>query len=335
MKAAVLDSPGPVETGPLHIREVPIPEPGPGRVRLRVRVCGVCHTDLHTVEGDLDLPRLPLVPGHQIVGTVDAVGPDVEIVGLGERVGVTWLYSACGECAYCRRGLENLCDRARFTGLHADGGYAEYTVVPAAYVHRLPSGFSDLEAAPLLCAGVIGYRSLRLSGIRPGEKLGLYGFGASAHVCIQIARYHGCEVYVFTRSEEHRRHARELGAVWTGDARDTPPVELDAAVTFAPVGRIVPEALRVLRKGGTLAVNAVHLTPIPEMSYSLVYFERTLRSVANCTRRDARELLELAARIPLHTDIESYPLAEANRALERVKRSEVRGAAVLQVGTRA
>ncbi|NOY80615.1 MAG: zinc-dependent alcohol dehydrogenase family protein [Kiritimatiellaeota bacterium] len=332
MKAAVLDSPGPIETGPLQVREIPAPSPGPGQVRLRVRVCGVCHTDLHTVEGDLELPRLPLIPGHQIVGTVDAVGPGVEAVGPGERVGVTWLYSSCGECGYCRRGLENLCDRVRFTGLHADGGYAEYAVVPAAFVHRLPAGFPDLEAAPLLCAGVIGYRSLRLSGVRPGERLGLYGFGASAHVCIQIARYWGCEVYVFTRSEEHRRHARELGAVWTGEARDTPPAELDAAVTFAPVGWIVPEALRVLRKGGTLAVNAVHLTPIPELPYSRIYFEKTLRSVANCTRRDARELLDLAVRMGLRTDVESYPLAEANQVLERLKRSEVRGAAVLQVG---
>lgn len=333
MRAMVLKRPGPVETHPLDLLDLPRPEPGPGAVRIRVSVCGVCHTDLHTVEGDLELPRLPLIPGHQIVGVVDAVGPDVEEPTVGERVGVTWLFSACGECDFCRQGQENLCDQAQFTGLHAHGGYAEYVTVPAPYVHRLPPNFPDIEAAPLLCAGVIGYRSLRLSEVRPGQRLGLYGFGASAHVCIQIARYWGCEVYVFTRGEEHRRHARELGAAWTGDAREDAPAALDAAITFAPVGWIIPEALRALRRGGTLAVNAVHLTPIPELDYSRIYFEKTLRSVANCTRQDARELLVLAAEVPLHTDVEAYPLEEANQVLERLKRSEIRGAAVLQVAS--
>jgi propanol-preferring alcohol dehydrogenase len=291
----------------------------------------VCHTDLHTVEGELDLPGLPVIPGHQIVGVVDQLGADVARFRHGDRVGVAWLYSTCGQCDFCQRGLENLCDRARFTGLHADGGYAQYTVVPAPFAYPLHPTFSDLQAAPLLCAGVIGYRSLRLSEIQPGERLGLYGFGASAHVTIQIARYWGCEVFVFTRSEEHKRHAQELGAVWVGDARDDPPRLLDSAITFAPAGWIVLEALRVLRKGGTVAINAIHMSPIPEMRYGLIYGERTLRSVANMTRRDAEELLQLAAQIPIHTEVETYPLASANGVLRRLKSAKVRGAAVLQI----
>ncbi len=329
MKAMVLKEPRPVEQDPLEPVEVPLPEPGPDDVRLRIHACGVCHTDLHTVEGELALPRLPVVPGHQIVGNVESMGENVTRFCLGDRVGVTWLYSSCGVCDFCQRGLENLCDSARFTGLHADGGYAEYTVVPAAFAYPLPADFPDAQAAPLLCAGVIGYRSLRLCEVQPGQRLGLYGFGASAHVTIQVARHWGCEVYVFTRGEEHRQHARELGAVWVGGARDDPPAEMDSSITFAPAGWIVPEALRVLRKGGTLAINAIHMSPIPEMDYSLIYGERTVRSVANLTRQDAEELLQLAAEIPIHTDVELYPLEEANRVLQRLKRAEVRGAAVL------
>lgn len=329
MKAMVLKEPRPVEQDPLEPVEVPLPEPGPDDVRLRIHACGVCHTDLHTVEGELALPRLPVVPGHQIVGSVESMGENVTRFCLGDRVGVTWLYSSCGVCDFCQRGLENLCDSARFTGLHADGGYAEYTVVPAAFAYPLPADFPDAQAAPLLCAGVIGYRSLRLCEVQPGQRLGLYGFGASAHVTIQVARHWGCEVYVFTRSEDHRQHARDLGAVWVGGARDDPPAEMDSSITFAPAGWIVPEALRVLRKGGTLAINAIHMSPIPEMDYSLIYGERTVRSVANLTRQDAEELLQLAAEIPIHTDVELYPLEEANRVLQRLKRAEVRGAAVL------
>jgi len=329
MKAMILKAPRPVEENPLAAIELPPPEPGPDDIRIRVHVCGVCHTDLHTVEGELALPKLPLIPGHQIVGTVESMGANVTRFCVGDRVGVTWLYSACGECDFCRQGLENLCDNARFTGLHADGGYAQYAVVPAAFAYPIPAGFPDAQAAPLLCAGVIGYRSLRLCEIQPGQRLGLYGFGASAHVTIQVARHWGCEVYVFTRSEEHRRHARELGAVWVGGAEDDPPAEMDSSITFAPAGWIVPEALRVLRKGGTLAINAIHMSPIPEMKYSLIYGERTVRSVANCTRQDAEELLRLAAEIPIRTDVELYPLEEANRVLQRLKRAEVRGAAVL------
>jgi propanol-preferring alcohol dehydrogenase len=331
MKAMVLREARPIEEHPLEAREVPAPTPGPDEIRIKVRACGVCHTDLHTVEGELALPKLPLIPGHQIVGVVDQLGTNVTHFRLEDRVGVAWLYSSCGRCDFCRRGLENLCDQARFTGLHADGGYAQYTVVPAAFAYPIPPGFPDLQAAPLLCAGVIGYRSLRLSEIQPGERLGLYGFGASAHVTIQVARHWGCEVFVFTRSEEHKQHARELGAAWVGEAQDDPPALLDSAITFAPAGWIVLEALRVLRKGGTVAINAIHLSPIPEMKYGLIYGERTLRSVANMARQDAEELLQLAAQIPIHTDVEVYPLAEANRVLQRLKDRQVRGAAVLEV----
>jgi propanol-preferring alcohol dehydrogenase len=244
---------------------------------------------------------------------------------------VPWLYSACGACDYCQHGLENLCGNARFTGQHADGGFAEYMVVPSDFAYAIPNGFPDAQAAPLLCAGVIGYRSLRLSEIQPGGRLGLYGFGASAHVTIQVARHWGCEVYVFTRSDEHQQHALELGAAWVGQAQDTPPAELDSAITFAPAGWLVPEVLRVLRKGGTLAINAIHMSPIPEMPYAILYGERTVRSVANATRRDARDLLDLAAKIPIHTELELHTLGEANQVLQRLKRSEIQGAAVLQM----
>ncbi len=331
MKAMVLREPKPAEENPLVMEDWDLPEPGPGQVRLQVQVCGVCHTDLHLVEGEIALPKLPVVPGHQIVGLVDALGPGVDRVALGDRLGVPWLYSTCGRCDFCRRGLENLCDEARFTGQHADGGFAEYMVVPADFAYPIPAGFPDEQAAPLLCAGIIGYRSLKLSEIKPGGRLGLYGFGASAHVTIQVARHWGCEVYVFTRSAEHQRHALELGAAWVGQAQDTPPHRLDGAITFAPVGWLIPEALRVLRKGGTLAINAIHLSPIPELPYSLLYGERTVRSVTNATRRDAAEFLQLAAEIPIHTDVELYPLAEANAVLQRLKRREVQGAAVLRV----
>lgn len=331
MKAMILHRACPVEENPLTMVDLPVPQPDPGMVRLRVRVCGVCHTDLHLVEGDLALPKLPVVPGHQIVAEVDALGPGVTRFATGDRVGVPWLYSTCGTCAYCRSGRENLCDRAQFTGQHADGGFAEYMVVPADFSYPMPKGLPDVQAAPLLCAGIIGYRSLRLSEIEPGGRLGLYGFGASAHVTIQVARHWGCEVYVFTRSAEHQRHALELGAAWVGQAQDTPPAEIDSAITFAPVGWLVPEVLRVLRKGGTLAINAIHMSPIPEIPYSLIYGERTVRSVANSTRQDAEELLQLAAEIPIHTDVETYGLSEANAVLQRLDRSEVRGAAVLQI----
>ena len=332
MRAMILKEPRLVEENPLAAVEVPEPRPGPGQIRIQIRACGVCHTDLHEVEGDLPLPKLPLIPGHEIAGVVESVGSAVTRFREGDRVGVPWLYSTCGKCDFCRRGLENLCENARFTGYHADGGYAQYMVVPEAFAYHLPEGFSDVEATPLLCGGVIGYRALKLSGVRPGERLGLYGFGSSAHMVIQIARRWGCQVYVFTRSEEHRRHALELGAAWVGEARDTPPDSLDSSIIFAPAGWIVPEALRVLRKGGTLALAGIHMTPIPEMDYdSLLYHERTLRSVANSTRQDVVELLRLAETMQIRTDVQVFPLEEANHVLQLLKRAEIRGTAVLEI----
>jgi propanol-preferring alcohol dehydrogenase len=286
---------------------------------------------LHTVEGELALPKLPVIPGHQIVGVVESAGAGVTRFRVRDRVGVPWLYSTCGTCDHCTRGLENLCDEARFTGLHVDGGYAEYVISPAEFSYHLPGDLPDLQTAPLLCAGIIGYRALRLSDIEPGQRLGLFGFGASAHVTIQVARHWGCEVYVFTRGDAHRKHAEELGAVWTGRAEDSPPKPLDSAIIFAPAGGIVPQALAVLRKGGTLALAGIYMSPIPQMEYSLLYGERTVRSVANSTREDAEQLLQLASEIPIQTEVEIYPLSEANKVLQRLKRAEIRGAAVLQV----
>jgi propanol-preferring alcohol dehydrogenase len=332
MKAMLLRKPKPAEERPLELADLPLPVPGPGEIRIAVRACGVCRTDLHTVEGDLSLPRLPLVPGHQIVGVVDEQGGGADRFAVGQRVGVPWLYHTCGGCEFCQHGLENLCADAHFTGLHADGGYAEAMVVPEDFAYPIPDGFSDVQAAPLLCAGIIGYRALRLSKIQPGQRLGLYGFGGSAHVTIQVARHWGCEVYVFTRSEGHRQLARELGAVWVGDAQDTPPAKMHGSIIFAPAGGLVPEALRVLERGGTLALAGVTMTPIPELDYDeLLYWERTVRSVANFTRQDAEELLQVAAEIPIHSTVQTFPLEEANEALLALKRSEIDGMGVLVV----
>jgi propanol-preferring alcohol dehydrogenase len=329
MIAMQLARPRPIDQRPLTLIETPQPDPSAGEIRIRVRACGVCHTDLHIVEGDIPHPKLPIVPGHQIVGIVDDCGAGAARFQTGERVGVPWLYSTCGACAYCLSGRENLCESARFTGYHVDGGYAEYVIAPEAFAYRLPDGFDDLQAAPLLCAGVIGYRALRLSEIKPGQRLGLYGFGASAHIAIQVARHWGCEVYVFTRGAEHRRHALELGAGWAGRAEDEPPAPVDSAIIFAPAGSLAPEALRALRPGGTLALAGISMSDLPSMPYERLYRERTLRSVANATRRDAEELLSLAAEIPIRTDVEALPLEQANEGLRRVKRSEINGAMVL------
>lgn len=326
-----LFQPADVGTQPLRFALLPEPVAGPTELRVRVTACGVCHTDLHTIEGELTLDHLPLVPGHQIVGIVDRVGDEVTEFAVGDRVGIGWLNATCGLCEACLRGSENLCPKARFTGLHRDGGYAQFTAIDARFAFALPPRLVDVAAAPLLCGGIIGYRSLRLSGIRPGGRLGLLGFGGSAHLTIQVARSWGCEVYVFTRSAPHRRHAEELGAVWTGTAEDTPPMPLDGAVTFAPAGEIIPQALRHLRPGGVLAINAIHMSPIPEMPYSLVYGERALRSVMNYTRRDAVEFLQLAADIPVVASTEIFSLREANDALQRLKAGAVRGTAVLVV----
>jgi propanol-preferring alcohol dehydrogenase len=311
------------------MEDLPIPNPGPGEILVRVRCCGLCHTDLHTVEGDLQLPKLPIVPGHQIVGIVDALGPDAQIFKKGDRVGIPWLHSTDNTCDYCRRGLENLCNRAQFTGYHVNGGYADYTVVHENFAYAIPEVFSDENAAPLLCAGIIGYRSYRLSGIRPRQRLGLYGFGASAHLVLQFARHQGCEVYVFTRTPIHRELAQRLGAAWIGSAEDTPPHQLDASIIFAPAGALVPQALRVLRKAGTLTLAGITMSTIPAMDYSLLYQERIIRSVANSTRQDAREFLALAAEVPLQTDVELFDLEQANQALQALRKSEIKAAAVL------
>jgi len=329
VRAMVLDDPRTVESRPLAERDVEIAHPGPGEVRVRVRACGVCRTDLHTVEGELALPRLPLIPGHQIVGVVEELGPGVAGSLLGARVGVAWLAGSCGHCRYCRAGQENLCPDARFTGFHVDGGYAEAAVARADFTYPIPDSFSDEQAAPLLCAGVIGYRALRLAGALAGGRLGIFGFGASAHVAIQVARHRGCEVLVFTRAERHREHALSLGAAWAGAPSEEPPGRLDSAVIFSPAGEQVPEALGRLAPGGTVACAGVTMSDLPGFPYERLYHERTLRSVANATRADARDLLDLAVRIPITTTVEAMPLAQANEALARVKSSRVKGALVL------
>ncbi len=324
---------GPVESEPLESHEVPTPEPGPDELLVKVSHCGVCHTDLHTVEGELAGVPLPRIPGHEVVGRVVRAGAGTAgRFAIGDRVGVAWLHRACGRCRFCRSGRENLCTDAVFTGLSADGGYAEFLTVPEAFAYAIPSGFENAEAAPLLCAGIIGYRALRVSGIEPGGRLGLYGFGASAHIAIQIARHWGCEVYAFSRSEEHRSLARRLGAAWTGAAQDEPPKKLDAAVIFAPAGCLVPDALRVLDRGGTVALAGISMTPIPEMDYGpCLYQEKALRSVANATRKDGEELLRLAAEIPIRTTVRTFPLAEANAVLRSLSEGRITGAAVLEI----
>jgi propanol-preferring alcohol dehydrogenase len=284
------------------------------------------------VEGELELPRLPLVPGHQVVGMAEQVGPDVGRFRVGERVGVAWLHEACGRCKFCRTGRENLCPEARFTGLSVDGGYAEYLKAKADFAYRIPQGYDDQEAAPLLCAGIVGYRALRLSRIERGARLGLFGFGASAHIAIQVARHWDCRVYVFTRAAAHRRLAEELGAAWVGGAEDDPGVALQSAVIFAPAGRLVPRALERLDRGGTLALAGITMTPLPQMDYRRhLYHERAVVSVANATRRDGEDLMKLAGEIRLRTRVEVFPLAEANRVLRLLKQSRIEASAVLEV----
>jgi propanol-preferring alcohol dehydrogenase len=332
MQALVLDRPGPLASRPLVLRERPDPVPGAGELGLRLSACGVCRTDLQLVEGDLEARRLPVVPGHQAVGVVESIGEGVDGWATGDRAGVTWLAGSCGTCRWCLDGRENLCRQATFTGWDRDGGFAERMTVRADVAVRLPDGFADLDAAPLLCGGVIGYRSLRVAGVVPGCRLGLFGFGASALLAIQVARHWGCEVYVFTRSGQERQRAQSLGAVWTGGYDDRPPVALDAAITFAPVGSVVVAALRAVDRGGTVAINAIHLDRIPEMPYDLLWWERSLRSVANVTREDARAFLGLAAEIPIRTAVEVHPLADGGLALERLAAGQVEGSAVLSIG---
>ena len=321
----ILDAPG----RPLRDAELPRPEAGPGQLLLRVAACAVCRTDLHVVDGELPDPILPVIPGHEIVGQVEAVGPSVDPARIGQRVGVPWLGWTCGSCDPCTAGRENLCDHALFTGYQIQGGYAEYAVADARFCFPIPDGFPDVQAAPLLCAGLIGYRSLRAAG--DAKRLGLYGFGAAAHIVIQVARWEGREVYAFTRAadKESRRFACELGAVWAGASEERPPELLDAAILFAPVGSLVPAALRAVRKGGAVVCAGIHMSDIPSFPYSILWGERVVRSVANLTRRDGEEFLALAPRVPVRTEVEIYPLSRANDALANLRAGRVRGAAVL------
>jgi propanol-preferring alcohol dehydrogenase len=325
MRAMILDRP----EAPLRLAEVPRPEPGPGQVLLRVRVCGVCRTDLHVVDGDLPDPKLPLILGHQIVGMVEGVGSGV--AGVAERVGVPWLGWACGECAYCHSGRENLCPNARFTGYQLDGGYAQYAIADARFCLPIPDAASDLAAAPLLCAGLIGWRCLKMTG--DAERLGIYGFGAAAHLVAQVARHQGRRIFAFTRpgDTEAQAFARELGAEWAGSSTEPPPEELDAAILFAPVGELVPAALRAVAPGGTVVCGEIHMSDIPSFPYAILWGERVLRSVANLTREDGREFLELAPKVPVRTEVTTFPLERANEALVELRSGRLRGAAVLEV----
>jgi propanol-preferring alcohol dehydrogenase len=310
----------------LRPADLPAPEPAQGQVLVEVAACGICRTDLHVVDGELERPKLPLVPGHQIVGRlVD----DGDRFAAGERVGVPWLGWTCGECRYCLSGRENLCDRARFTGYDRDGGFAQLAVADERFCFALPDGYPDLQAAPLLCAGLIGYRTLRLAG--DAERVGLYGFGAAAHIVCQVARYQGRRVFAFTRSDDAdaQAFALELGAEWAGDALGPPPEELDAALIFAPAGELVPAALRAVAKGGSVVCGGIHMSDIPSLPYELLWGERVLRSVANLTRADGEEFLQLAPRVPVRTQVETHPLEEANEALERLREGRIRGASVL------
>jgi alcohol dehydrogenase, propanol-preferring len=329
MKACLLAAPAPIETNPLQFTDREVPQPGRGEVRIRVSACGVCRTDLHVIEGELPPRKSPLIPGHQVVGTVEELGEGATGPRIGERVGIPWLHQTDRSCPYCRAGMENLCDHPSFTGYTVDGGYAEYAVAPGEFVYSLPEGLSDEQVAPLLCAGIIGFRCLRLSGVKTGDRLGFYGFGAAAHVAIQVARHSGVEVYAATRGKNHQRLAKDLGAVWVGEAAEDPPEKLDAAIMFAPAGELVPPALRALKKGGTLILGGIHMSPIPSFNYDLLYEERSMRSVANNTREDGKDFLRLAAQIPVRTKIQVYPLREANRALHDLKSDRVNGAAVL------
>ena len=314
---------------PLRPADLPVPTPGPGQVLIRVRACAVCRTDLHVVDGELTKPKLPLIPGHEIVGIVERSGEGVQRFKSGDRVGVPWLGWTCGGCTYCRSGHENLCDQAKFTGYTLDGGYAEYTVADQRFCFAIPETYSDAEAAPLLCAGLIGYRSLVKAG--DGKRLGVYGFGAAAHIVTQVARYQQREIYAFTRpgDEDAKRFALSLGAVWAGGSDETPPETLDAAIIFAPAGELVPRALRAVGKGGTVVCGGIHMSDIPSFPYSILWEERSICSVANLTRRDGEEFTALAPKVPVRTEVQTFPLEEANEALTRLRAGQIQGAAVL------
>jgi alcohol dehydrogenase, propanol-preferring len=332
MKAMVLDRQAPISSSPLALRETSDPEPGPGEVRIRVRACGICRTDLHVIEGDLPSRHLPLIPGHQVVGVVDRTGAGASRFRIGDRIGIAWLRHTCGRCAYCLAGKENLCESSLYTGYHADGGYAELAVVPEAFAYAIPKVFADEEAAPLLCAGIIGYRALSRAEVPQGGTLGLWGFGSSAHITIQIALARGCRVYVATRDEKHQALACEMGAVWVGGAADPLPVKVDGGILFAPAGDLVPVALRSIEKGGALAVAGIWLSPIPPLDYEgEIFYERSLRSVTANTRADGEGLLAEAAAVPIRPRVTQLPLEQANQGLERLKRDQLSGTGVLIV----
>ncbi|MBI1994970.1 MAG: zinc-dependent alcohol dehydrogenase family protein [Deltaproteobacteria bacterium] len=329
MRAMLFQIPG----EPLRMTDVPIPKPSTGQLLIRVRACAVCRTDLHVIDGELTQPKLPLIPGHEIVGTVEQLGEGVEGFKIGDRVGVPWLGWTCGNCAYCRNGQENLCDKARFTGYTLDGGYAEYTVADQRFCFHIPDSYSDIEAAPLLCAGLIGYRSLVKAG--DGKRLGIYGFGAAAHIVAQVAKYQQRDIYAFVRpgDEEAKKFAINLGAVWAGGSNELPPVKLDAAIIFAPAGELVPQALKAVGKGGTVVCGGIHMSDIPSFPYSILWEERSICSVANLTRRDGEEFLALAPKVPVRTEVQTFPLEAANEALSRLRSGKIQGAAVLTAGT--
>lgn len=327
----VLAHPAPVESSPLVASDVPIPEPKDGEVLIRVSACGMCRTDLHVTEGELKPKLANVIPGHQVVGRVVASGGRSKMYAMNTRVGVPWLHWTDGTCEFCTRGRENLCPNASFTGWTAMGGYAEYIVVPEAFVYPIPETFSDLEAAPLLCAGIIGFRALRLAELQAGDTLAIYGFGAAGHVCIQVAQHWDIRVMVATREAKHRALASELGAEWVGGAYDDPPIPLNAAIVFAPAGELVPAALKNLKRGGSLVLGGIYMSPIPSFSYDLLYWERKIRSVANNTRQDGIDFLRVAAEIPIKTEVHTFPLEQANQALQALKHDGIRGAGVLTV----
>lgn len=331
MKAWIVRKTGAIESDPLELGDVPVPGPGERDVLVRVSACALCRTDLHVVEGELPPKKTNIIPGHQIVGFVERLGSGVTKHLPGARVGIAWLHKTCGKCPYCRSGRENLCDFPDFTGYTVDGGYAQYALGHEDFVYPIPEGFADMQAAPLLCAGIIGFRCLRTSGIARGQNLGIYGFGAAGHVCIQVARYWGANVFVCTREEKHRRLALELGAAWAGGATEDPPEKLDASIIFAPAGELVPPALEALKKGGVLVLGGIHMSAIPSFPYSLIYQERSIRSVANNTRQDGHDFLKLAAEIPIHTEVQVFSLEQANEALNALKHDGIRGAGVLKM----
>jgi alcohol dehydrogenase, propanol-preferring len=331
MRACVLRAPGPIDRNPLDYTDAAMPEPRADEILVRVRACGVCRTDLHIAEGELPPKKSPVIPGHQIVGTVEGMGASANRFRTGDRVGVAWLNRTDGVCEFCKAGNENLCIQPEFTGYTVNGGFAEYLCAPESFVYPLPAGFNDIDAAPLLCAGIIGFRCLRQSEVQSGQALGLYGFGAAAHVAIQVARHWGVRVFAFTRDARHRDLALELGAAWAGHAGEHPPEKLDAAIIFAPAGQLVPAALDASKRGGRIILGGIYMSPIPEMEYRLVYHERVIRSVANNTRKDGEDFLRVAAEIPIRTSIQTFPLSEANAALNALRRDAVRGAAVLEV----